>query len=299
MPERRPKGENGEPATAAILALEEGLRRERKRAAKSLEQLQRRLERAETGGAETATVTDTREEAAEPMPAERERELPAEAPRDAEAISLSELSQREQELTRERDAAHRAAGDAQVRFDEIAAQVEAASARLDAEVAQVREQADAATAAAVERVQAETEARMRSEAEARLEAQATELKAEADERVRATAEQLRAEVEKSKPRRFSLRWRGNGPSRPEPEAVEKVAPEKTPGSDTETRVRRLVNLNEATFEQLRAMDMSVTQATRVIAYRERQDGFDSIDDLDSVPGFPKPFREKLKQQLSA
>ncbi len=298
MPERRPTGENGEPATAAILALEEGLKRERKRAAKSLEQLQRRLERAETGGAETATVTHTREEAAETM-AERERELPAEAPRDAGANSSSEPSQREQELTRERDAAQRAAGDAQVRFDEIAAQVEAASARLDAEVARVRQQADAATASAVERVQAETEARMRSEAEARLEAQATELKAEADERVRATAERLRAETEKRKPRRFGLRWRGNGPSRPEPEAVEKVAPEKTPGSDTETRVRRLVNLNEATFEQLRAMDMSVTQATRVIAYRERQDGFDSIDDLDSVPGFPKPFREKLKQQLSA
>lgn len=297
MPERRPTGENGEPATAAILALEEGLRRERKRAAKSLEQLQRRLERAETGGAETATVTDTREEA-EPMLTERERELPAEAPRDAEAISSSELSQREQELTRERGAAQRAAGDALVRFDEIAAQVEAASARLDAEVARVREQADAATAAAVERVQAETEARMRSEAEARLEAQATELKAEADERVRATAERLRAETEKSKRWRFGLRRRGNGPSRPEPEVVEKVAPDKTPGSDTETRVRRLVNLNEATFEQLRAMDMSVTQATRVIAYRERQDGFDSIDDLDSVPGFPRPFLEKLKRQLS-
>ena len=33
--------------------------------------------------------------------------------------------------------------------------------------------------------------------------------------------------------------------------------------------------------------MSVTQATRVIAYRERQEGFDSVDDLDTVPGLPK------------
>ena len=45
--------------------------------------------------------------------------------------------------------------------------------------------------------------------------------------------------------------------------------------------------------------MSVTQATRVIAYRERRDGFDSIDDLDQVPGFPKPLLAELKQQLSA
>jgi DNA uptake protein ComE-like DNA-binding protein len=47
------------------------------------------------------------------------------------------------------------------------------------------------------------------------------------------------------------------------------------------------------------MGMSVTQATRVIAYRERQDGFDSIDDLDQVPGFPKDFLAALKQKLSA
>jgi DNA uptake protein ComE-like DNA-binding protein len=45
--------------------------------------------------------------------------------------------------------------------------------------------------------------------------------------------------------------------------------------------------------------MSVTQATRVIAYRERQDGFDSVDDLDSVPGFPKTFLNDIKDQLSA
>jgi DNA uptake protein ComE-like DNA-binding protein len=58
-------------------------------------------------------------------------------------------------------------------------------------------------------------------------------------------------------------------------------------------------LNDATFEQLRSLGMSVTQATRVIAYRERQDGFDSIDDLDSVPGFPRKLRSELKDQLTA
>lgn len=323
MPERRPTGENGEPATAAILALEKDLERERKRAAKSLEQVQRRLERAETGGAATATVTDTRVEAAELMLTERE--VPTEAPREAEARDRepgagerrlsTEPSQREQALTLEREAARRAAADARARFDEIAAQVEAASA----EVERIRERADAATAAAVERVKAETEARMRSEAEARLETQATELKADAEERVRAAAESVRAETEKrhraeiealrselahleqgaDKPRRFSLRRRRQkGPSDGERGAAEPT-PATAPGTDTETRMRPLVNLNDATFEQLRALDMSVTQATRVIAYRERQDGFDSVDDLGSVPGFPKPFLEQLKQQLSS
>jgi DNA uptake protein ComE-like DNA-binding protein len=45
--------------------------------------------------------------------------------------------------------------------------------------------------------------------------------------------------------------------------------------------------------------MSVTQATRVIAYREREDGFGSINDLDSVPGFPKSMLAELKENLTA
>jgi DNA uptake protein ComE-like DNA-binding protein len=60
-----------------------------------------------------------------------------------------------------------------------------------------------------------------------------------------------------------------------------------------------LDVNEATFEQLRDLGMSVTQATRVIAYREREAGFDSVDDLDSVPGIPKPFGSELKDRLTA
>jgi len=64
------------------------------------------------------------------------------------------------------------------------------------------------------------------------------------------------------------------------------------------RQGKLINVNEATFEQLRDLGMSVTQATRVIAYRERQDGFESLDDLDSVPGFPKAMMAELKESLT-
>ena len=57
------------------------------------------------------------------------------------------------------------------------------------------------------------------------------------------------------------------------------------------------DLAEATA--LRRLGMSVTQATRVIAYRERQGGFESLDDLDAVPGIPKNMLAELKEQLAA
>ncbi|HET8592935.1 MAG TPA: helix-hairpin-helix domain-containing protein, partial [Solirubrobacterales bacterium] len=59
-----------------------------------------------------------------------------------------------------------------------------------------------------------------------------------------------------------------------------------------------LDVNRATFEQLRDLGMSVTQATRVIAYRERQAGFDSVDELESVPGIPETFVSELKDRLT-
>ncbi len=47
-----------------------------------------------------------------------------------------------------------------------------------------------------------------------------------------------------------------------------------------------VNLNTASFEELREADLSVTQATRILAYRERFGGYASVEDLEKVPGFP-------------
>ena len=45
--------------------------------------------------------------------------------------------------------------------------------------------------------------------------------------------------------------------------------------------------------------MSVTQATRVIAYRERAEGFKTLDDMDTIPGFDKGFLDELKKRLRA
>jgi competence protein ComEA len=57
-----------------------------------------------------------------------------------------------------------------------------------------------------------------------------------------------------------------------------------------------VNLNSVTFEQLREQSLSVTQATRLLAHRERLGGFQSVDDLDQVAGFPQDVLEDLKSR---
>ena len=60
-----------------------------------------------------------------------------------------------------------------------------------------------------------------------------------------------------------------------------------------------IDVNNATFEQFRELGMTVTQATRVIAYRDRAGGFGQVDDLDAVPGFPKDFLGELKERFTA
>ena len=80
---------------------------------------------------------------------------------------------------------------------------------------------------------------------------------------------------------------------PEPPAPEPPPPTATgvPGSGT-------IDLNSVTFEQLREQNLSVTQATRLLAHRERLGGFQSVDDLDQVAGFPHDLLEDLKSRSS-
>ena len=60
----------------------------------------------------------------------------------------------------------------------------------------------------------------------------------------------------------------------------------------------MINLASASLDQLRTLGMSVTQAKRVLNYRERNNGFDSLDELDSVPGLPEPFLASIKRRLT-
>ena len=58
-----------------------------------------------------------------------------------------------------------------------------------------------------------------------------------------------------------------------------------------------VSLNQATFEQLRGVGLSVTQTGRVLAYRERSGGFSSVEELGSIPGFSREFLDQLAGRL--
>jgi competence protein ComEA len=57
-----------------------------------------------------------------------------------------------------------------------------------------------------------------------------------------------------------------------------------------------IDLNSVSFEELRAQNLSVTQATRLLAHRERLGRFASVDDLDQVAGFPQDLLEDLKRR---
>ena len=59
-----------------------------------------------------------------------------------------------------------------------------------------------------------------------------------------------------------------------------------------------IDLNSVTFEQLRSENLSVTQATRLLAHRERLGGFASVDDLDQVAGLPTDVLADLKSRAT-
>jgi hypothetical protein len=91
-----------------------------------------------------------------------------------------------------------------------------------------------------------------------------------------------------------------GPPTPIPSpAPEPPPPAATPGASTPATPAgeaAQINLNSVTFEQLREQNLSVTQATRLLAHRERLGGFQSVDDLDQVAGFPGDLLVDLKRR---
>jgi DNA uptake protein ComE-like DNA-binding protein len=58
-----------------------------------------------------------------------------------------------------------------------------------------------------------------------------------------------------------------------------------------------LDLNGATFEELRNLGLSVTQSARMIAYRDVRGGFQSLDELDDIPGLSAETRRDLKGRL--
>lgn len=156
----------------------------------------------------------------------------------------------------------------------------------------------------------------------RAEERAREAEARAESAERAAAAALE---ERSVPRAEVPKPDGGGSGHAEPvppRRIEERRPESTPESGTGMFAGRgagqagdspsgepapvapaagdpdAIDLNSATFEDLRDADLSVTQATRILAYRERFGGYRSVDDLEKVPGFPDDLIESLRGRIT-
>lgn len=58
------------------------------------------------------------------------------------------------------------------------------------------------------------------------------------------------------------------------------------------------DVNTIGFEELRAMGLSVTQASRLVSARQERGGFQSFDELDGLPGFSNELLTRLKRTLT-
>lgn len=297
-----------ERATAEILALEDDVERERLNAAKSLDDVQRRLEEAEAKAA-TVTVTDmsVREEAAEWLREQRD---------DVRGEIEAQVADESERLQAEFDEQLRSAI-AKVEAETEARMKVEASRGLSAQAVELRNEADQRVQITADKVSQETEQRLRAEIDGlttELEGEresrndviekAERLAAEADERA-AEAENARLDAEAEVPPVQKIEApaeeTGQDAVTDEQPAVEapKAATTDADASTTASRRGRLLDANQVAFEELRELGLSITQATRVIAYRERQHGFDTLDDMDTIPGFPEDLLAELKQKLTA
>ena len=59
-----------------------------------------------------------------------------------------------------------------------------------------------------------------------------------------------------------------------------------------------INLNDASFEQLRSLDLSVSQAARLIAQRDQRGGFSSPNELNGLYGLPLEVIATLRERTT-
>jgi DNA uptake protein ComE-like DNA-binding protein len=298
---------------------------------------QRRIAEAERAPEAAAPPTDVRPEAPEragpegrPKPAEPPAPAVAELRSERREALLAELRAAEQHLERRR------AGEQQLarEIEETAARL-AASQRRTAEALERAElrlkEAEARASEAESRAEeAERLAKLKTEEtdrETQLRevldriARTEERAAEAEQRARESVWQITdpgAETEstgsQSRAEDFAVKTPPAQPAAPPsspdpsqaawiPQPPESAEPEPSAaggGSEEPTIVSEggPLNLNEATYEDLRRLRLSVTQAGRVLAYRDRFGGFKSLDQLDGIPGFSKAFLTELKPHLT-
>lgn len=148
---------------------------------------------------------------------------------------------------------------------------------LDTRLVRLKQEVEALHSEMEERLakRAEAEERIREEAEL-MHAQARSILAETE----ATGERLRELSEALYARHADLL--GNP-------GESGAGPSPTDGG---------IDLNEATVGELCRLNLSRTQAARLVKYREEVGGFKSLDQLDALPGFSEKLRGRLKQRLT-
>jgi DNA uptake protein ComE-like DNA-binding protein len=92
---------------------------------------------------------------------------------------------------------------------------------------------------------------------------------------------------------------------PEPEAEPELEPEPEPEVSPPPQLQHqrpqgaAFDINEATFDGLCKLGLSVSQAARLIGQRDQLGGFSSLDELDHLRGLPREMIEMLKDAASA
>jgi Helix-hairpin-helix motif len=190
---------------------------------------------------------------------------------------------------------------------------EAIESRIQAAVAQAQAEARRRLQEEAARLQSDVERRIREEAAARARegqewTRAAEAKLRADiERLRGEAHDARQELERLRTEGTDLRealdlarsemTSSTAIPAPPREEAQPIPPAGEPARSSRSIGEGPVDLNTATFAELRELGMSVTQAKRTIRYRDQAGGFDSIEQLDSVPGFPDALRREMRSRL--
>jgi competence protein ComEA len=146
----------------------------------------------------------------------------------------------------------------------------------------------------------QTELRVQAKAAKAEIAEALEERDALSERV----EELQSELAEAK-KRVSTKKPGPQP-KPRAKAEPKAQPKPEPEPQPKARARRAtgrkngkLDLNSATFEELRGLGLSVTLSARLIAYRDVRGGFESLDELNEIPGLSKKTLGEIREQLEA
>ena len=212
----------------------------------------------------------------------------------AKKLEAEAESRLQKELAAARRTAEQEAKDAyRVREEKLEREKTAIDGELAATRRQLDEARDRAEAAERRVTEAEQDAHSELERERELRFQAVEGRlGEINDMASGVSERARAKDADSPERTAS-----EAPEEVEPAEAEEEAGSTSAGN-TEPDADGRLSIATATLDELRTLGMSGVQARRIIHYREHSEGFESLDQLDRMPGFSEAHLAHLKDRLT-